>query len=156
MIKIAVLTISSTKTKETDLSGKRILELLNTDIYTIVGADIVIDNKEKIINKLKYYIDEVNTDIVLTTGGTGLGPYDVTPEATLEVIEKKVPGISELIRMEGLKKTKRSILSRGICGTKDGTLIINLPGSPNGAVESLQAILDLIPHAIDMISGKGH
>jgi molybdenum cofactor synthesis domain-containing protein len=94
--------------------------------------------------------------MVLTTGGTGLGPRDVTPEATQLVCEKMVPGLGEAMRAEGLKKTRKAVLSRGIAGIRKNTLIINLPGSPLGARESLKAIIDILPHAIEMLRGGGH
>lgn len=95
-------------------------------------------------------------DIVLTTGGTGLGPRDVTPEATIDVCQKMVPGLAEAMRSEGLKKTKNAILSRGSACIRGNTLIINLPGSPKGVKESMEAILDVLPHAVDMMRGAGH
>ena len=108
------------------------------------------------IARLMRFADEDKVDIVLTTGGTGLSRRDVTPEATLAVCERLVPGLSELIRSEGLKKTKNAILSRGVAGLRGNTLIINLPGSPKGARESLEIILDVLPHTKDMMLGKGH
>ncbi|MBA3071264.1 MAG: MogA/MoaB family molybdenum cofactor biosynthesis protein, partial [Nitrospirae bacterium] len=92
-------------------------------------------------------------DLILTTGGTGLSPRDVTPEATLEVIEREIPGIAEAVRIEGLKKTKRAMLSRAVAGVRDKTLIINLPGSPKAVKENLKVIIDVIPHAIEKIKG---
>ncbi|MFH1798951.1 MAG: MogA/MoaB family molybdenum cofactor biosynthesis protein [Candidatus Omnitrophota bacterium] len=156
MIKTIVLTISDTRTKDTDKSGEVILNLLKERDFGIGGYEIIKDDKQQIKNRLFYYCDESGVDLILTNGGTGLGPRDVTPEATVEVIEKNVPGISELIRSEGFKKTKQAILSRSQAGVRKQTLIINLPGSPKGARESLLSILELIPHAIDMIKGKGH
>lgn len=155
-IKTAILTVSSTRVKETDLSAEEIKNILKTDDFEILSADIVSDDKEMIKDKLKYFSDECRTDIIITTGGTGLGPFDVTPEATLEVIERIVPGIPELIRIEGFKNTKKAMLSRGVSGIRGQTLIVNLPGSPAGAKESLEAILEIIPHAIHMLKGGGH
>jgi len=93
---------------------------------------------------------------VLTTGGTGLGPRDITPEATQSVCDRAVPGLSEIIRAQGWKKTKRAVLSRGTAGSRGKTLIINLPGSPKGVKESLETVLELVPHAVDMMAGGGH
>jgi molybdenum cofactor synthesis domain-containing protein len=90
----------------------------------------------------------------VTTGGTGVGPRDVTPEATRAVIEKEIPGLAELMRAEGVKKTRRAALSRGVVGVRKGKLIVNLPGSPRGARESLESILDLLPHVVDLIQGR--
>lgn len=156
MIRAAILTVSSTRTYETDTSSKEIRSVLRSETFEILSSDIVSDDKEKIKNKLKYFSDELKADIVFTTGGTGLGPDDVTPEATLEIMQKTAPGLSELMRLEGLKKTKRAMLSRGVSGIRNKTLIINLPGTPEGAKESLKAIIDLIPHAVDILKGGSH
>ncbi len=155
MIKTAILTVSSTRTKENDESGLVLKETLANDFH-IIEYDIVTDNEEAIIQKLKFYCDSQKVDLVLTNGGTGFSENDITPEATLKAGDKTAPGLSELIRAEGLKKTKRAALSRGISVLRGKTLIINLPGSPKGAKESLESIIDLIPHAIKMINGKGH
>ena len=114
------------------------------------------DEPEDIKNELIRLADDAKIDIVLTTGGTGLGPRDVTPEATAAVCERIVPGLAEVIRSERLKKTRNAMLSRGIAGIRAKTLIINLPGSPKGAAESLEAILDVLPHTRDMLLGQGH
>jgi molybdenum cofactor synthesis domain-containing protein len=156
MIKAAILTVSDSRKKEEDLSGRLLKELLGSNNFEIYSYDIVRDDKMLIKDKLIYYADMLKVDLILTTGGTGLGPRDITPEATLEVLDKQVPGISEFIRAEGLKKTTRSIISRGVSGIRKNTLIVNLPGSPKGSKESLQSILGLIPHAIDMLRGCGH
>ena len=156
MIKVAILTISSTRTKENDLSGKALQDLLKDKQYQVLSCDIVNDDIDQIKNKLIHYSEELNIDLVLTTGGTGLGPKDITPEATARIIERPVPGISEIIRIKGFKKTDRAVLSRGISGIKGKTLIINLPGSPKGVQESFKLIKKIIPHAIDMIKGRGH
>lgn len=156
MIKTIVLTISDTRTKDTDKSGEIVLRLLKEKDFEIYGYEIIKDDKQQIKNKLFYYCDETDVDLILTNGGTGLGPRDVTPEATMEVIEKNVPGIPELIRAEGFKKTKQAILSRSQAGVRKQTLIINLPGSPKGSEDSFLSIVELIPHAIDMMKGKGH
>ena len=91
---------------------------------------------------------------MVTSGGTGVGPRDVTPEATRAVIEKEIPGLAELMRAEGVKKTRRAVLSRGIVGVRKSKLIVNLPGGPRGARESLESILDLLPHVVDLIQGR--
>jgi len=155
MIKTAILTVSSTRTEKNDESGKVLKEIL-TDDFEIIEYDIVSDNENSIIEQLNFYCDSQKADLVLTNGGTGFSESDITPEATIKVADKIVPGISELIRAEGIKITKRAALSRGISALKETTLIINLPGSPKGAKESLEAIIDLIPHAIKMINGGGH
>ena len=155
MIKTAILTVSTTRTKENDESGKVLKESLGDD-FDLIGYDMVSDDEEAIIQKLKFYCDKQNADLILTNGGTGFSESDITPEATFKAADKIAPGISELIRSEGLKKTKRAALSRGISALRGKTLIINLPGSPKGAKESLEAIIDLIPHAIKMINGGKH
>lgn len=155
MIKTAILTVSDTRTKENDASGKAIKELLG-DGFEACAYDIVRDEKEEIKNKLIRYADSLKVDLILTTGGTGLGPRDVTPEATLEVIERQIPGISEYMRMEGLKYTDKSILSRGVSGIRKNAIIINLPGSPKAVKESLTPVLGVISHALSMLKGAGH
>lgn len=152
MITVAVLSISDkgSRGEREDKSGQLISEIIKK-IGKIKFYDIVPDEIDLIKHKLFEYIGKV--DLVLTTGGTGLSPRDVTPEATREVIQKEVPGIAEALRIEGLKKTNKSILSRGIAGVRDQTLIINLPGSPIAVKEGLDIILDVIPHAIEKIKG---
>ncbi|HTS70402.1 MAG TPA: MogA/MoaB family molybdenum cofactor biosynthesis protein, partial [Terriglobia bacterium] len=98
--------------------------------------------------------DGDDCDVVVTSGGTGVSPRDVTPEATRTVIEKEIPGLAELMRAEGFKKTRRAVLSRGVVGVRKGKLIVNLPGSPRGARESLEFIVDLLPHIVDLIQGR--
>jgi len=99
-------------------------------------------------------VDKLHLDLILTTGGTGLGKRDVTPEATLAIIEKEIPGINEIIRSESFKKTNRAILSRGVAGIRKESLIINLPGSPKGVRESLEIILNALPHGIEILKGQ--
>lgn len=157
MIKAAILTISDTRSKETDESGKVIKKLLlENSNFKIAAYELVKDEKREIKNKIIYFTDELKVDIVLTNGGTGFGPRDVTPEATAELIEKPAPGISEWIRMAAAKENKKAILSRGVAGLRKKSLLINLPGSPRGSRESLVLILDIIPHALEMLQGKGH
>jgi molybdopterin adenylyltransferase len=156
MIKVAIITVSDTRTIDTDLSGEAIRGLLDKNKYEICEWDIVKDEKEQIKGKIIQYADSLKADLILTTGGTGIGPRDVTPEATREAIEKEVHGISELIRAKGYEKAKTAVISRGVAGIRKGTLIINLPGSPKGAKESLGFILDIIGHAVEMLRGGGH
>ncbi len=155
MIKTAILTISDTRNKTNDESGKGIMELLKKD-FELCAYDIVKDDKQAIKDILIHYADTLGVDVILTTGGTGLSPRDVTPEATAEVIDRQVPGISEFIRIEGLQHTEKSMLSRGISGIRKNSLIINLPGSPKGARESLNTVLKILPHAVSMLKGEGH
>ena len=158
MIKVAILTISDScaQHEREDVSGETIKNLLPDDKFEICEYKIVPDEHKSITKELIYFADQLKADIVLTTGGTGLGPRDVTPEATADICQKMVPGLSETIRLEGLKKTKNAMLSRGAAGIRGNTLIINLPGSPKGVKESLDAILDVLPHAVDMMCGAGH
>ncbi|MEW6053824.1 MAG: MogA/MoaB family molybdenum cofactor biosynthesis protein [Nitrospirota bacterium] len=153
MITVAVLTISDkgARGEREDLSGPSIQDMLKGIKAEVRYAEILPDEKELIKKKLLHYSKEV--DLIFTTGGTGLSPRDVTPEATLEVIEKEVPGIAEAMRTEGLKKTRRAMLSRAVAGVRGTSLIINLPGSPRAVQESLTAIIDVIPHALEKLKG---
>ncbi len=173
MIRVAILTVSDScaQQKREDISGQTIREILGSpllsceskkagslpsDKFEICEYKVVADQQETIEKELIRFADEVRADIVFTTGGTGLGPRDVTPEATAAVCAKMVPGIAEAMRLEGLKKTRNAILSRSVAGVRGNTLIINLPGSPKAVAESLEIILDILPHAINMLRGGGH
>lgn len=153
MISVAVLTLSDkgSKGEREDSSGPLIRDLLKNIDAEVLYAEILPDEKELIKEKLIRYCKEV--DLILTTGGTGLSPRDVTPDATLEVIDRQVPGIAEAMRLEGLKKTNRAMLSRSVAGVRGKTLIVNLPGSPRAVKENLTVILDALPHAIEKIKG---
>jgi molybdopterin adenylyltransferase len=153
MITVAVLTLSdkgSTGERD-DASGLLIQELLKRIGAEVKSYDILPDEKDLIKEKLIQFSAQV--DLIITTGGTGLAPRDVTPDATLEIIEKEVPGIAEAMRLEGLKKTNRAMLSRAVAGVRGKCLIINLPGSPKAVRESLDAIIDVIPHAVEKLKG---
>ena len=158
MIRVAILTVSDScsQGEREDISGQTIKDMLPEDRFEICRKKIVADDHEKIVNELKHLSDKADIDVVFTTGGTGLGPRDVTPEATASVCERIIPGLGEMMRNEGLKKTKNAILSRGIAGICNRTIVINLPGSPKGVKESLEIILDVLPHAVDMMHGGGH
>jgi molybdopterin adenylyltransferase len=153
MISVAVLTISDkgSKGEREDTSGPLIAEILKPIGADVRHYEIIPDEKNLIKHILSKYCGKV--DLILTTGGTGLSPRDVTPDATLEVIEKEVSGIADVMRSEGFKKTSRAVLSRAVAGIKGKTLIINLPGSPKAVRESLEIILDVIPHAVEKIKG---
>lgn len=119
-----------------------------------VKYDIVPDEREAILDKLKEWADETGLDLVLTNGGTGLSPRDVTPEATLAIVDRVVPGFTETMRAEGLKKTPLAMLSRAVAGIRGNTLIINLPGSPKAVEECLEAVLPALPHAMETLMGE--
>ncbi|OGS29218.1 MAG: molybdenum cofactor biosynthesis protein [Elusimicrobia bacterium RIFOXYA2_FULL_53_38] len=157
-IEVAVLTSSDrcSRGEAADESGKLISEMVKAIGGRTVVRDIVPDEIAVIKEKLLHYCDILKVNIVFTTGGTGFSGRDVTPEATAQVLEKNIPGLPELMRMEGLKKTKKAVLSRGISGIRKNTIIINLPGSPRAVKESLEAVLELIPHALEMLGGGGH
>jgi molybdopterin adenylyltransferase len=153
-ISAAILTISDSAHQGTreDLSGPALADLLKQKGFTVVLTDIVPDDQGRISATLIQMAEAAQ--FVVTTGGTGISPRDVTPEATAAVCEKQLPGIAEVMRAEGLKKTAFAPLSRAICGTRGMSLVLNLPGNPKGAVESLSAVLHLVPHAIDLLQGK--
>jgi len=158
MIKAAILTVSDScaEGRREDVSGRTIEDLLSAQGFEIHPRRIVADEREAIAREMIYFSDEAGVDIVLTTGGTGLGPRDVTPEATASVCGRMVPGLCEIMRFCGWQSTRNAVLSRATAGIRGSTVIINLPGSPRGASESLQIILDLLPHAVKMLRGGGH
>jgi len=156
-ISAGILTISDKgwKGQRVDKSGQMIREMLEEKLKArVTKYEIVPDKKRAIVAKLKEMVND-GINLILTTGGTGLSARDVTPEATMGVIEKEVPGIEEAMRVRGLEKTPHAMLSRGVAGVRKGSLIINLPGSPKGVRESLEVVLPAIPHALDIISGWG-
>ncbi len=154
MIKAAILTLSDkgSKGEREDRSGLVISEMLKQIGAEIIHYEILPDEKEDIKKKLIYL--SAKADLILTTGGTGLSPRDVTPDATLDVIEKEIPGIPEAMRSKGMEITNRAMLSRSVAGIRGETLIINLPGSPKAVEENLLIILETIPHAIKKIHGS--
>ena len=156
MIKVGILTISDkgSRGEREDLSGKVIEEVVKKINGEVKYYQIIPDEKDIIQEELMKAVDNLRLDLILTTGGTGLGKRDVTPEATLAIIEKEVPGISEIIRSESFKKTNRAILSRGVSGVRKESLIINLPGSPKGVRESLEIVLEALPHGIEILKGQ--
>jgi len=153
----AVLTISdsSFQRTRTDLSGPAVAELLTGAGFSVIHTSILPDEKDQIAARI-IECSELSR-LVVTTGGTGISPRDVTPEATRSVVEKLIEGIPERIRAEGAKKTPFAALTRGLCGIRGKTLILNLPGSPKGATESLQSVISLLGHMLDLLDGKtGH
>lgn len=153
MIKTAVLTISdrSSKGLRADLSGPALADCVKEFGGEVVFAQILPDEMELIRESLLNLTDEGAVDLILTTGGTGFAPRDVTPEATQSVIEKNAPGLAELMRAKSLELNLHACLSRGVCGIRHKTLIINLPGSPKAAVENLNFIAAVLPHAISLL-----
>lgn len=155
MITAAVLTISDkgSRGERHDASGDLVSKMLEDSSISVLTRRIVPDEKPLIASALRDLAR--SHDLVVTTGGTGVAARDVTPEATREVLDRELPGFSEAMRMEGLKKTPRSIISRGVSGVLGSSLIINLPGSPKGASESLGIVLRAVPHAIEILKGQG-
>ncbi len=158
MIRVAVVTISDScaRGERQDISGPTIEEMLPAGTYEICQRKTLPDEEDMIALGLTQLADRVKADVVLTTGGTGLGPRDVTPEATTMVCDRMVPGLGELMRTESLKKTPHASLSRAVAGIRGASLIINLPGSPKAVRECLEVILPILPHAIEMMRGRGH
>lgn len=154
-IKTAILTISTrgSQGQQEDTSGQTIREIIKKIGAKVVDYQIIRDDKSQIIEELKRMVETVKADLILTTGGTGLSPNDVTPEATLQVIERRVPGLEEAMRMTGFKSTPHALLSRAVAGTVKNSLLINLPGNPKGVRENLEAVLTVIPHGINILKG---
>ncbi len=154
-MRAGVLTISDkgARHERTDASGPAISTLLSDIGAAVEKYEIIPDEVNTIKAKLEEYADKFHLDLVVTTGGTGVAPRDVTPEATKMVIEREIPGMAEAMRFESFKKTPHAVISRAMAGIRGKTLIINLPGSPKAAQENLNAILQAIPHAISKIQG---
>lgn len=150
----AVVTVSDScaRAEREDRSGPAVAQLLEKLQFKIVTREVVPDDSIQIQNLLIRLAREVR--FVVTTGGTGIAARDITPEATIAVCDRLIEGVAERMRSEGIKKTPFAALSRGVCGVRGRALILNLPGSPAGAVESLEAVASLVPHAIDLLSGK--
>jgi molybdopterin adenylyltransferase len=149
-----VITISDkgSKGERVDTSGPGLAEMLKRS-YEVSGVVIVPDEEDLIADTIKSQIDEKGVDLVVTTGGTGVGPRDVTPEATRAVIDKELPGFSEVMRMESFRITPHSLISRAVCGTRGTSIIVNLPGSPRAAAECLSFIESALPHALEKVKG---
>ena len=137
-----------------DTSGELLIELLTGIGAHIVAKEILSDDLEPLSDKLREYADRPQVNLIITTGGTGFGPRDNTPEATLRVIERAAPGLAEAMRIETLKNTPMAMISRGVCGIRSFTLIVNLPGSPKAVRESFEVIKPVLNHAIDLLAGE--
>ena len=155
MLRAGVLTISdrSSQGLREDASGPRLTEMLRQHGIEVVRTAVVPDEEREISQALSRWADENSADLILTSGGTGLSPRDVTPEATMAVVERLIPGMAEAMRAASLLKTPHAMISRAVAGVRGKTLIINLPGSPKGAIENLEAVLPAIEHAIAKIQG---
>ncbi len=157
-MRVALVTISDSVARgvRQDRSGPALRERCVALGWQVISVHVVSDEPSEIQARLLELADSGVTDVILTTGGTGLGPRDSTPEATQAVCEKMIPGLGELMREKGRKANPRAVLSRGVAGVRGRTIIVNLPGSPHGAVESLDAVADLLPHAVEVLGGARH
>jgi len=157
VISLAILTVSDKGARgerPQDLSAQAVRAVALGMEARVVAYAVVPDEREEIERQLRAWCDAGEVDVVVTTGGTGLAPRDVTPEATLAVIERLVPGMAEAMRAAGVAKTPQAMLSRGVVGTRGRTLILNLPGSPRGVRESLEAVAGVLPHAVETLRGE--
>lgn len=156
MIQVVVVTVSDSAVAGTraDRSGPALRERVEALGWTVRAQELVPDERDQIAGILRRWSDSPEALVILTTGGTGVAERDITPEATRDVIEREVPGLAELMRTEGRKATPYAALSRGLAGLRGRTLIVNLPGSPKGAVESLDSISKLVPHIVDLLEGR--
>jgi molybdenum cofactor synthesis domain-containing protein len=157
MIRTGILTVSDkgSRNERIDGTGPAIKNVLDENLYVVEYYKIIPDEMDLICEELIHMSDELKLDLILTNGGTGFSKRDVTPEATLKVIKRQTPGIPEAMRQMSLAITPKAMLSRAAAGIRDNTLIINLPGSPKGAVENLSFVLSALPHGIEILKGTG-
>ncbi|MBN2539317.1 MAG: MogA/MoaB family molybdenum cofactor biosynthesis protein [Deltaproteobacteria bacterium] len=155
MITGGVITVSDkgSRNEREDTSGPEVIRMLGDLDIRVTDYEVIPDEKEIIRDKIKEYTDNKNLDLVVTTGGTGVSPRDVTPDATLEIIEKELPGMAEAMRRESMSKTPHAMISRAVTGIRGQSLIINLPGSPKGARENLAVLLPALKHTIEKLKG---
>jgi molybdenum cofactor synthesis domain-containing protein len=156
-LRVGILTVSDkgARGERVDTSGEAIREMMASLDATVEQYEVVPDEREAIVSRLRRWADEADLGLILTNGGTGLSPRDVTPEATLDVVERLVPGMAEAVRQEGLKHTPMAMISRAVVGVRGGTLIINLPGSERGVRQNLAYLLPVLSHAVEMVRGEG-
>lgn len=152
--KILVLSDAASRGEREDRTGPVLTKMLGEHGWAVLACEMLPDESAEISRRLEAWTDAADCDVVFTAGGTGAAPRDVTPEATRAVIEREIPGLAELMRTEGMKKTRLAVLSRSVVGVRNRILIVNLPGSVRGAHESLDSILDLLPHTIDIVQGR--
>lgn len=152
-INAAIITVSDTRAIDNDLSGDKLVELLTSIDAVIAERVMTTDDLENLRNTIYSLTEREDINLIITTGGTGLGPRDNTPEATRAVLEREAPGLAEAMRRETMAKTPMAMLSRGVCGIRGNTLIINLPGSPKGVEECFEVIRPVLVHAIRLVNG---
>ena len=158
-MRVAVLTVSdrSARGERADLGGPAVAAAAESRGWTVSDRAVVADERAAVAERLRSWCDGPRApELVLTTGGTGFGPRDLTPEATRDVIEREAPGLAEKMRREGEKSAPTACLSRGVCGSRGRTVILNLPGSPKGAARSLESVADLLEHAVAVLAGADH
>ncbi|HDQ03343.1 MAG TPA: MogA/MoaB family molybdenum cofactor biosynthesis protein [Deltaproteobacteria bacterium] len=155
MLRAGIITVSDRGSQgiREDLSGPALAQVLAKENIEVCCTSIVADEKQEIKNVIIKFADQERLDIILTTGGTGVSPRDVTPDATLETLEKKIPGMAEAMRRHSMEITPHAMISRAVVGIRGNSLIINLPGSPKGAKENLSIILPALKHAVEKIKG---
>ncbi|MGL6106785.1 MogA/MoaB family molybdenum cofactor biosynthesis protein [Romboutsia sp.] len=157
MFRVAIITLSDKgyEGKREDITGPKLKEYVESiGNYKVVSYTLIKDDEDTLKKNLVEICDNNKADLVLTNGGTGFSKRDITPEATKAIIQKEIPGLSEYMRMESTKITKKAILSRGISGIRGNSIIINLPGSPKGAIENLSFIIDVLDHGIEILTGE--
>ena len=157
-MRVAVLTVSDSVSRgeREDRSGPAVADRCRAAGWQVVSTDALADDRERLETRLIILADSAFVDLILTTGGTGIGPRDITPDATESICKKILPGIGELMRAKGREKNPRAVLSRAVAGVRNRSVIVNLPGSPRGAVESLDTVADLLPHAVEVLRGASH
>ena len=153
-IKAVIITVSDSRDEQTDVSGKILTVLLLAMKAKVIGKLIIKDDVDVLTAVLKTQAEREDVNLIITTGGTGFAKRDITPEATRAIIEKEAQGIAEAMRFQSMKNTPMAMLSRGVCGIRHNTLILNFPGSPKGVQECFEIVSPILPHAINLLSGK--